>query len=153
MKNAFAAVPLLLLAWVAAGFADTVKTLDNNSANGNVIALDDQKLVMKARFVGEEKEIEVQRASIKTIEFNSNTFNPGSPRGPFLARPATGGGTAATPKPSEPSGATSAQDTLFLKSGSKRDCVVVGFDGKNVHLKGAELVPRYLIHSIRFAPK
>jgi hypothetical protein len=145
----------------ATAFADTVKSIDNNSANGRIVTLDDKKLVMKARFVGEEREITVLRSRIKSLEFNSNTFNPDAPRGPFLARSVQSGSNkeyaAASDRDlkvekTEPAKAPAGpQDTIFLKSGAQRDARVIAIDEKSIHLSSGELVDRYLVQSIRFA--
>jgi hypothetical protein len=161
---------LAALGLAATAFADTVKSIDNNSANGRIVTLDDKKLIIQARFVGEEREIEVPRNRVKSIEFNSNTFNPNAPRGPFYARAqqipadkenASGktGVAQAARRMEENSGEdrvakktpAGPQDTIFLKSGAQREAHVISIDEKSVHLSGGELVDRYTVQSIRFA--
>lgn len=150
----------LLGGLVVSSYADTVKTRSQAEPsggieiiNGTVTALDETALVIKARFVGEEKSLTLDRSQIKTIEFNSNTFNQGPAKGPFLARPPAHRTTSAPQSRQAEANTDHRRDILYFKEGTQRRSTVISVDTRNIHLRGGEIVGRYLVHSIQLVPR
>ena len=130
--------------------ADTVKTTFNVSCNGRITALDNVHLLMRARFLGDTKEIEIDRGAIKSIEFNQNDFNSLPARGPFYARTPQG---SLTPEahPKEQTTPAGPRDVLYFVSGEQIEAEVVAVDATYVRVSGDRSYRRVLLHSIRFA--
>jgi hypothetical protein len=143
---------ILLVTTTGLSQADTVKTTSNVSCNGRITALDSAHLLMTARFLGDTREIEIDRGAIKSIEFNQNDFNSLPARGPFYAR---------TPQRSPRSEARSkeettpvgARDIIYFIGGERIEAEVLAVDATYVRVSGDRSYRRVLLHSIRFASR
>jgi len=67
--------------------ADTVTTRDSRSWNGTIQTMQNGILTLSAAFPGMTSQLPFGLTTLRAIEFNSTTFNPGS--SPGLATPAS----------------------------------------------------------------
>jgi hypothetical protein len=148
----------ILIAFVVAlthsiAFADTATMRNNSSLNGTIVGLQPEHLVLRANFSSGAKDFQIPRREVRSIEFNRNVFNPGSPpayyqiRDGESAQPAQGQNKTAAPEKNNSPEADSG-DVVILKTGGTRKCGVAHVDATSVRCSG-ETLKRIFVHSIR----
>lgn len=104
-----------MLVGALAGEADTITSRDSRSWNGNLLQLKNGVLTLAAHFPsGAPVSLQFGPNTLRSIEFNSTTFNPGAV--PKLA-PVNGG---------------SVSGTIYLRDKSGHKCGNITIDAQNV---------------------
>ncbi|HEY1755765.1 MAG TPA: hypothetical protein VGG72_10245 [Bryobacteraceae bacterium] len=68
----------LILAFVSLAQADTVTTKDSRTWNGKVTKIQGGVLTLSAQFSGQTKLLNFGADSLRSIQFNTATYNPGA---------------------------------------------------------------------------
>ena len=116
---------ILALLTCQSALPDTIVTTENLSINGSIVGMLNGVLTIKARFSSKEKEVWIPVRDIRTIEFNSLTFNAGAPPKILGFGPPTG---QDVPQKEPPAG-----DVIVLRGGTRQSCILVGIDFDRVH--------------------
>jgi hypothetical protein len=125
MKMTSGCAIFLMLLVCRSARPDTITTTEGSSVNGTVLGLSNGIVKIKARFPSKTKEIWVPLKNIQSIEFNSQTFNPGAP--PEIQGFGPAGGQDAQQK-SAPAG-----EVVVLRGGERQPCNLVDIDADTVH--------------------
>jgi hypothetical protein len=113
MKISFLKICAAILACSLAGEADSVTSRDSRSWNGKV-QLQNGVLTLAASFPGGPASLQFGPNTLRAIEFNPTTFNPGV--APKLA--AVSGG--------------SLSGTIYLRDKSRHQCTNIAIDANNI---------------------
>ena len=122
MSSGSAIFLMFLVCWPAR--PDTITTTDGSSVNGSVLGISNGVVKIQSRFPSKTKEIWVSLKNIQSIEFNSQTFNPGAPPEIQGFGPANG---------QDAQKSTPAEQVIVLRGGERQPCNLVGIDAGEVH--------------------
>jgi hypothetical protein len=103
-----------ILACALGGSAETVTSRDSRSWNGKIVALQNGILTLSASFPGGQKSLQFGPTTLRAVEFNPTTFNPGV--APSLGA-VTGGAVSGT---------------IYLRDKSGHKCGNIAIDAANV---------------------
>ena len=122
---------------------DTITTTDGSSVNGSVLGISNGVVKIQSRFPTKTKEIWVPLKNIQSIEFNSQTYNPGGP--PEIQGFAPGGGNDAQQQSTPPG------QVIVLRGGERQPCNLADIDAGAVHCGPKDTVyPRNKVLRIVF---
>jgi|SRR5579872_3415161 len=125
MKSRWSYALVLTLLTPRSALPDTITMNDSLSIRGALLGMSNGRLRMKSRFPSGEKEVWVQTKDVQSIEFNSNTFNPGPPPKILGFGP---------PSPSQEAQKESpVEDVIVLRGGLRQSCILLGIDADRVH--------------------
>ena len=142
MKTSQGFAILLLLMVCHPARPDTITTTDGSSVNGSILEVSKNVVKIRSQFPSNTREIWVPVQDIQSIEFNSQTFNPGAPPeiqgwGPPTQESqakAAGGGV-----------------TIVLRGGERKPCNLTAIDADAVHCGFPDAVyPRSKVLRINF---
>jgi hypothetical protein len=114
MKMSFLKVCAVMLACSMAAKADTITSRDSRSWNGQLIHLQNGVLTLAANFPGGKASLQFGPNTLRAIEFNPTTYNPGA--APKLA-PVSGGPVSGT---------------IYLRDKSGHQCTNIAIDANTV---------------------
>ncbi len=121
MKMRLGCAIFLMLLVCRSARPDTITTTDGSSVNGSVLGISNGVVKIQSRFPSKTKEIWVSLKNIQSVEFNSQTFNPGAP--PEIQ------GFAPDTQPK----AARAGEVIVLRGGERQPCDLVDIDADTVH--------------------
>jgi hypothetical protein len=113
--------------------ADTVTTRDSRSWNGHLVQIQSGILTLSAGFPGSQKSLQFGPRTLRAIEFNPTTYNPGVPPNP----PRASGG--------------SLSGTVYLRDKTGHRCENLTIDPQNVKCSVGSW-PRQSVARILFDP-
>jgi hypothetical protein len=124
MKSRWVCAIFLMLVVCRSARPDTIITTDGSSVNGSILGVANGVVKIQSRFPSKTKEIWVPLKNVQSIEFNSQTFNPGAP--PEIQGFGPGG-----PQDSQKSNRTG--EVIVLRGGERQPCNLVDLDADAVH--------------------
>jgi hypothetical protein len=125
MKSLWGCAIFLMLLVCRSARPDTIITTDGSSVNGSILGVANDVVKIQSRFPSKTKEIWVPLKDIQSLEFNSQTFNPGAP--PKIQ----GFGPASTQDSQQKSNRTG--EVIVLRGGERQPCNLVDIDADAVH--------------------
>ena len=144
---------VLWLAFLPAGRADQITTVDNRSFNGWIKTMGNGIIVVDARFPDGSRTLSVPLDKLKRVEFNAMAVNTGSAPQALAVRPKQEAKQQPSPGPQAPTPSQQAQvDSIYLFGNSQRNCMVTAIDAGFV-ICSEQKISRGQVKSIVFAPR